>query len=69
MASMAVQGAVFLAFPAMIVIYDLITLKKVHRSTLWASLLTLLMVSAIILVPGLGVWQRFTVWVQGTSWL
>ncbi len=69
MASMAVQGAVFLAFPAMIVIYDLITLKKIHRSTLWASLLTLLMVAAIILVPGLGVWQRFTVWVQGTSWL
>jgi hypothetical protein len=69
MASMAVQGAVFLAFPAMIVIYDLISLKRIDRSTLWASLLTLLMVAAIILVPGLGVWQRFTVWVQGTSWL
>ena len=67
--SMAAQGAVFLAFPALIVLYDLVTLRKIHRSTLWASLLILLMVALIILVPGLGVWQRFTVWVQGTSWL
>jgi hypothetical protein len=69
MESMAVQGAIFLAFPAMIVIYDLVTLKRIHRSTLWGSLLILLMVAAMVLVPGLGVWQRFTGWVQGTSWL
>jgi hypothetical protein len=67
--SMPAQGAVFLAFPALVVLYDLVALKKIHRSTLWASLLILLMVALIILVPGLGAWQRFTVWVQGTSWL
>jgi hypothetical protein len=32
--SMPAQGAVFLAFPALVVLYDLVALKKNHRSTL-----------------------------------
>jgi hypothetical protein len=69
MESIPAQAAVFLAFPALIVIYDLVALKKIHWSTLWASLLILLMVALVLLIPGWGMWQRFTVWVQGTSWL
>jgi hypothetical protein len=69
MASAPAQGAFFLAFPALIVIFDLITLKKIHRSTLSGTLLILLMVAAMRLVPSLDVWEQFTAWVQGTSWL
>jgi hypothetical protein len=69
MASAPAQGAYFLAFPALIVAYDLITLKRIHRSTLSGLLLIISMVVAMLLVPSLAVWQRFTVWVQGTAWL
>jgi NADPH-dependent ferric siderophore reductase len=69
MASAPAQGAFFLAFPALIVAYDLMTLKRIHRSTLSGSLLIMSMVVAMLLVPSLAVWQQFTVWVQGTSWL
>jgi len=69
MASAPAQGALFLAFPALIVAYDLTTVKRVHRSTLAGSLLIIFMVAAMLLVPSLAVWQQFTVWVQGTSWL
>jgi hypothetical protein len=67
MASAPAQGAFFLAFPVLIVAYDLMTLKKIHRSTLSGSLLIIAMVVAILLVPSLAVWQQFTVWVQDTS--
>jgi hypothetical protein len=69
MASAPAQGALFLAFPALLVIFDLISMKKIHRSTISGTLLIVLMVVAILLIPRLAVWQKFTGWVQGTSWL
>jgi hypothetical protein len=68
-ASVPAQGAAFLAFPAFIVIYGLIALKRIHRSTLIGSLLIIFVVVAVVLIPPLAVCKEFTAWVQGTSWL
>ncbi len=59
------QNLILFSFLALMVIYDLITLKKVHRATWQGSLITVVAVLATIPVGMTPVWQHFAQWVHG----
>jgi hypothetical protein len=59
--------AVCVALPLLLVIYDLCTLRKVHRSTAISYVLIVLMILSIVPVSQMGFWQPFTVWIRHSS--
>ena len=52
------------ALPASIIVFDLLTRRRVHRVTVWGSLLIILMVPAMFALGHSAFWQHFTAWVQ-----
>jgi len=52
------------AFPASIIVFDLLTRRRVHRVTVWGSLLIILMVPAMFALGHSPFWRHFTAWVQ-----
>jgi hypothetical protein len=63
------SGCCFSCFPCLIVIYGLIALKRIHRSTPHLITTHHLCGRCSVLIPPLAVCKEFTAWVQGTSWL
>ncbi|HVZ83321.1 MAG TPA: hypothetical protein VG893_06565 [Terracidiphilus sp.] len=59
------QHLILFSFLAIAVIYDLVTLHKVHRATWQGSLLTVVVTLATIPVGMTPVWQHFAQWVHG----
>jgi hypothetical protein len=52
------------AFPASIIIYDLMTMRRVHRMTVCGFLLIFFMFPAMFVLGHLTFWRLFTLWVQ-----
>lgn len=59
------QTLILLAFPALIVVYDLITLRKVHFATWTATLLLAFELIARVPLAMTGPWQAFAKMVHG----
>ena len=57
-------GLVIDAFLLSVVVFDLVTLRKIHRATIWSSLTVVLMVPAMFALGGTSFWGHFTQWVQ-----
>jgi len=57
-------GLVMDAFLLAVITYDLVTLRKVHRATVWASLTVFLMIPGMFALGGTAFWRHFTECVQ-----
>ncbi len=57
-------GWVIDAFLLSVIVFDLVTLRKVHRATVWASLTVFLMIPAMFALGRTAFWGHFTQWVQ-----
>jgi hypothetical protein len=51
-------------FPVSIIVFDLLTRRRVHRVTAWGSLLVLVTVPAMFALGHCGFWLNFTEWVR-----
>ena len=59
--------AVILAFLLMVVVYDLISLKRVHKTTLWASAFVMVVMLVRIPLAMTPPWQAFATFMGGKS--
>ena len=57
-------GLIIDAFLISVILFDLVTLRKIHRATMWASLMVFLMVPAMFNLGHAVFWRHFTMWVQ-----
>jgi hypothetical protein len=57
-------GFVIDAFLLCVIVFDLVTRRKVHRATVWGSLLIFLLVPAMFALGRTPLWANFTEWVQ-----
>ena len=57
-------GLIIDAFLLSVVVFDLVTLRKVHRATIWASLTVFLMVPTMFALGRAPFWRHVTQWVQ-----
>lgn len=51
--------------PALLIAFDLLSLRKVHRATIFGVLLILVMQFSMLPLGHAAFWHRFTIWVQG----
>ncbi len=56
--------AFYLCYPALIVVFDLVSRKRLHRVTAWGSLLMALMIVIMLALPHATFWHHFTAWIQ-----
>jgi hypothetical protein len=57
-------GLVIEAFLVCIIAFDFLTRRKIHRATLWGSLLIFVMQPAMLALGHFAFWHGFTEWVQ-----
>jgi hypothetical protein len=57
-------GFIIDAFLLSVIVFDLVTLRRVHRATIWGALSVFLMVPAMFALGHAGFWRHFTEWVQ-----
>lgn len=50
-----------------IVAWDVVSLRRLHRATLWAGLATVISQPLRLLVSGTTVWMTFARWLTGLS--
>lgn len=55
--------AVLTAFPLLVALYDLVSLRRIHRATGWGLLVYVLNLAALFVLPALRPWQELTAWV------
>ena len=52
------------AFLLCVIVFDLVTRRKVHRATVWGSLMIFLMAPAMFALGRTPFWVHFTEWMQ-----
>ena len=57
-------GFVIDAFLLCVIVFDLVTRRKIHRATVWGSLLIFLLVPAMFVLGRTPFWVHFAHWVQ-----
>jgi hypothetical protein len=57
-------GLIIDGFLLCIIVFDFLTQRKVHRVTVWGSLMIFVMVPAVFALGRTAFWLRFTEWVQ-----